>query len=214
MDILGDDSTRQDDFMDVEVSTWPFTNDLPNTTEGGLLEGSSRASAGNFTRQADPLEVELSTRNDLPESTEGGLLEGSSQASAGNFTRQDDFLEVDVSTRPLANDLLESTVGGLLEGSSWALAGNFTRQDNLLEVEVSTRPLANDLLESTEGGLLDEVGVEIGVFSLVDGLSTKPDALLLPLVVKEGGDAGDIRNNFQHLHIQKMKTIKVPYFLD
>ena len=64
---------------------------------------------------------------------------------------------------------------------------------------------------STEGGLLDEVGVQIRVFSLVDGLSTKPDAPLLPLVVKEGGDAGDIRNNF---HIQKMETIKVPYFLD
>ena len=154
--------------------------------------------------------MEVSTRplaNDLPESTEGGLLEGSSRALTGIFTRQDDFLEVEVSTRPLTNDLLESTEGGLLEGSSRV------RQDDLLEVEVSTRPLANDLLESTEG-LLDEVGVEISVFSLVDGLSTKPDAPLLPLVVKEGGDAGDIRNNFQHLHIQKMKTIKVPYFLD
>ena len=42
MDILGDDSTRQDDFMDMEVSTRPFANDLPDTTEGGLSKDRHR----------------------------------------------------------------------------------------------------------------------------------------------------------------------------
>ena len=54
VDILGDDSTKQDDFMDVKVSTLSFANDLPDTTEGGLLEGpSQRTLAGNFTRYDD-----------------------------------------------------------------------------------------------------------------------------------------------------------------
>ena len=106
MDILGDDSTRQDDFMDVEVSTWPFANDLPDTTEGGLLEGpSQRTLAGNFTRYDDFLEVEVSSRplaNDFPPySIKGGLLKGLPwRALASSVTRQDDFMDVNISTRP------------------------------------------------------------------------------------------------------------------